>query len=788
MLNFNSKSINQKSRKIGGFRGQNNTQTPITMKTKHWLNLFPLSTLGCLIPIAAQGQVTPDGTTSTTVNQNGNNFSIEQGDRVGDNLFHSFNEFSVPTLGSAVFNNAGDIANIFSRVTGSSISSIDGLLGANGTANLFLINPNDIIFGENASLNLGGSFFASTADSLLFEGNTEFSAVDPQAPPLLEVSIPIGARFRDNPSPITIEKQPPGSADFDPAPSFDDNLFGLRVPDRKSFALAGGDITADGGGIVAVGGRIELGAAGESGTIGINFEDDNISFSFPDDLARANISLINNAGFLVSGSGGGDIAITANNIEILEGSGLFAGIFEGSQLPNSQGGDIILDAKENIRIASSTSDASEITNQVGNIQAGDLLVGITTQGSAGNILFNSNTFEGNGNFTISSVTSGVGDAGQININAQESVSFIGNGVNSSGVLSAVGATATGNGGDVSIQTSALSISDASILLSTIGNGDTGNLRIEADDSITVSGISQFQSTGFGNGNAGNIVINAPNAEITFENPTTLVGTSVAAIAPFLEASPELLELGDILGIPRISSGSSGDITVTGRTLSLSDGTRFVTSTEGQATNDSLANAGNINIKVSDSFVLSSNSQLLSSTAGQGNAGNVNINAGGQVSFEGNENGTSTSIRTTVELLSDVLAEGFTKVRQGGDINITANSVSLTNGSQVLSNVFSSGDAGDINIFSNNIEFNGGDDGILTGLFASVQLGATGKGGNILVGNEQFPVQQLILDNGAQIVANTFGEGNAGNLSVFANNIDINGSGDSFSGLFAEVGK
>ncbi|NJL52140.1 MAG: filamentous hemagglutinin N-terminal domain-containing protein [Hydrococcus sp. SU_1_0] len=202
--------------------------------TSIFFSTLSLVVLSCLIPLTAKAQVTPDGTTSTTVNQDGDNFTIEQGDRVGDNLFHSFNEFSVPTSGSAAFNNAGDIANIFSRVTGSSISSIDGLISANGAANLFLINPNGIIFGENASLNLGGSFFASTADSLLFEGDAEFSAVNPQAPPLLEVSIPIGASFRDNPGDIV--NQSIFSVDG-----------GLIVRPGKTLALIGGNITFQSG-------------------------------------------------------------------------------------------------------------------------------------------------------------------------------------------------------------------------------------------------------------------------------------------------------------------------------------------------------------------------------------------------------------------------------------------------------------------------------------------------------------------------------------------------------------
>ena len=105
-------------------------------------------------------------------------------------MFHSFGEFSVPNGFEAFFNN-GAIDNIISRVTGGSISNINGLIRANGSANLILINPAGISFGAGASLSIGGSFLGSSGDRISFQDGTVFSA-DPNQPALLTVSAPIG--------------------------------------------------------------------------------------------------------------------------------------------------------------------------------------------------------------------------------------------------------------------------------------------------------------------------------------------------------------------------------------------------------------------------------------------------------------------------------------------------------------------------------------------------------------------------------------------------------------------
>ncbi|MBE9018858.1 filamentous hemagglutinin N-terminal domain-containing protein, partial [Chroococcidiopsidales cyanobacterium LEGE 13417] len=149
-----------------------------------------------LAQVPPDSQLRPDntlGVDNSIVNSSPDGIdTISGGATRGSNLFHSFEQFSIPNGRAALFDNGANIQNILTRVTGGSRSEIDGILAARGTANLFLLNPNGIIFGQNARLIVGGSFIATTANSINFADGTQFSATPGTGTPLLTVSVPLG--------------------------------------------------------------------------------------------------------------------------------------------------------------------------------------------------------------------------------------------------------------------------------------------------------------------------------------------------------------------------------------------------------------------------------------------------------------------------------------------------------------------------------------------------------------------------------------------------------------------
>jgi filamentous hemagglutinin family protein len=260
----------------------------------------------------AIAQVSSDGTLPTTVrSSDSRNFVIENGDRVGANLFHSFREFSVPTGGSAVFNNADDVQNIFSRVTGSNISDIDGLIRTNSSANLFLLNPNGIVFGSKASLSIGGAFVGTTANSIRFANGTEFSTA-PSSSSLLTLSVPTGLQFGAQGGSITNRSQVLGRRGT-PA--------GLQVQPGQAIALIGGDITFDGGRLTASAGQIDLGSVAPNSIVAITPTTPTpttLGFRFGCEQVQSfgKIQMLQESVVDTTGTGGGSIQVRAAQLRI----------------------------------------------------------------------------------------------------------------------------------------------------------------------------------------------------------------------------------------------------------------------------------------------------------------------------------------------------------------------------------------------------------------------------------------------------------------------------------------
>ncbi|MEM9215731.1 MAG: filamentous hemagglutinin N-terminal domain-containing protein [Cyanobacteria bacterium P01_F01_bin.150] len=162
--------------------------------------LLWVSALG---PEPLLAQIIPDDTLGSERSHLTSNVQIdgEIADRIdggagrGTILFHSFSEFNVDAFQRVYFANPSGIESIFSRVTGFDVSDIMGTLGVDGNANLFFLNPNGIVFGNNARLDIAGSFMATTAEGFVFDNGQTFSAVDADVPPLLTVNVMPGLQW-----------------------------------------------------------------------------------------------------------------------------------------------------------------------------------------------------------------------------------------------------------------------------------------------------------------------------------------------------------------------------------------------------------------------------------------------------------------------------------------------------------------------------------------------------------------------------------------------------------------
>ena len=699
--------------------------------------------LSSLLIFPVRAQISPDGTTSTTVSVDGHDFTIQEGDRAGDNLFHSFTEFSVPIGGKAFFHNSADIVNIFSRVTGGNISNIDGLLGANGNANLFLINPAGIIFGEHASLDIGGSFLGSTADSIVFPDG-EFSATNLSNPPLITINAPIGLQFREtaaeiiNRSRFEVENELPGRIE-------DTNVVGLGVKPGKTLALIGGNLVFEGGNLTANGGRIELGSVGSNNLVNFTLTDGSLVFDYAEVQAFQDISLFPRTIVDTSGdTGGGAIQVQGRQIT-LTGDDMFSPVLIFSNtISTGQGQIITINASESIDISGNSAAIVTQTDEMG---------------IAGNIVINTKELTMNGGGFISSFASLNdidGRAGDITINASESVKLIGS-------PTAIFADAEkGAGGNLFIETPQLSVRDgAQISTSTFGEGQAGNIEIIAD-SILLSG---FPESGANDGNRSGIFVSTQPGgmgdaglldiiadTLTIENGAR-ISASTRGPGQGNETNLTLDNLvirtgGEIGAGSLIDTGVAGSDRGDGGTLIIiANNSIEVSGTNninGGVVNsriftltETIGDAGNLIIETNQ-LTVSDGGEINASSAGIGNAGNLTIETNQLTVSNGGEINASSLVEDNSE---ENLAD--TERGNGGTLTITADdSIEIIGTNNINGETFNSR------------------------IFTLSQ--GTGDAGNLTI-----ETNQLTLSNGGEINVSSTGTGAAGTLEINAENIDLN---------------
>ena len=682
---------------------------------------------------------------------------IEGGAVRGVNLFHSFNQFNAGDGQRVYFANPVGIEHILTRITGNNSSTILGTLGVDGGANLFLLNPNGIIFGENAQLDIAGSFVATTANSLVFENGFEFSATTPEAPPLLSIHVTPGLQYGSNHPGATISS--------------------------AGHLAAGQDLTLSAGNL-NLQGQLH---AGRDLTLQAN------------DTVTVRDSTVNP--FIASAQG--KLLVQGDRIvDIFALNHPNSGFFSGGDMvlrsANSVGGDAHYSSGGSFRI-------EQLDGSLGNLFSPyDPVIR-----SLGDVSFNN--YEGTSLHILAAGR--VYIPGLVRITGPETGS-VGNDYLAEEIRLSDGTVVPINGSIQSTLDVRAGVSPALVgSLGVTGQNFSDSFYRDSLFFRIPENPTLFPTPTNADITINEIAISAPNGLVFLTNqyqPNTALSGNIQISRvrtgnEGLNSSPIFFgdsgsiivdSRGDITiansnsgrGTVRTDSitNKAGDITlIADGSFIMANGVQLAALALGQG------DAGNINILVRDSVLMTGNAQMAAFTRGQGDAGNINIVALNAVSFA-SDSFISTEVKSGA-------------VGNGGNININAGSLSIDGNSTVQANTEGQGNAGIITIDANRLELtrggkvlttsggtgNAGDIAIEATDSVNISLGfiITGSTGAGDSGNLSISTRELKVSDGGQISTISSAQGDAGDISIEATdtvNVSnlgfvITGTGESSTG-------
>ena len=679
---------------------------------------------------------------------------IDGGTSEGQNLFHSFDSFSIDIGEEVYFLSPAEINNIFSRVTGGSRSEINGVLGTFGSnADLFLMNPYGVVFGADASLDVQGSFTVTTASSIESDSGSLFSAINSNSSQLFSVD-PSAFFFTqlENQGEITNQAQAVRNSRVNP----DITLFGLEVPNNETLLLLGGNINIDGGALVTRGGQIEIGSVVEDAVVELSPEK---TLQISDQWQRGNVILSNAAAIFAASDTGSGIRIFADNIDVLDDSLIGASNNFISEDTGSQIGRILLDATDDIlfadgaRVINVIDSGSGTTGDVA-IQAGSSIVfsgvsqqgnssgvflrtGFDAEGGTGNILISANELRVEDGASLSVRNFGRGNAGNILIDTLNEVVLVGENEPlgfSSSLNVRTDFEAQGDSGDIEISTGEFLVVDgAQLNISSSGTGNTGDINIDATGNVDVTG-----TTDTGNPSAITVTV-GPGAQGRSGDITINAGQDLRVTE------------GAQLTVSTFGDGDSGNIFLRAANNAIFDNSSFVSVFVGDG---ATGNGGDLNL-LADNLSVTNGARLDITAFGNGDAGDIRIDIANDVVFDGFEpvNGSPSSAIIDIRPVS----EG-----RSGNLELTANNLSVTNGAQLGINSSGFEDSGDVLIQI-------AEDIIVSDFNSSVILFSANGGGSLRVEAEKLQVR-----DGAAFITSTDGFSNAsgGNIEISLDTLEL----------------
>jgi filamentous hemagglutinin family protein len=896
-----------------------------------------LNAAGMLLSVG-HAQVTTNITSSglgTAVNGStstpclGGTCNITGGTQRGSNLFHSFGLLNVGAGNTVNFCNAGTcgaavpivgVQNILGRVTGGQVSNIFGAIQTTnfGSANLFLMNPAGWIFGPSASLNVGGSFHATSADYIRLDDGSRFNAVPSGADALLTVAAPAAFGFlTDTPGSINVQTGVLNVSNPNPAARQFTSL--LQVPVGQTISFVGGPLNIAPSTtqappansvflpfVLAPGGTVNLVSVGSPGEVTLSSPITATGFTRLGDVTMSGGSVVDGRDIFVRGGrlimtdsalspafarghlagqagqivpSGGQVNISVSDDVRIDGFTQVGGVVgpgirtfvgvPGGPPTGITGGDVpsIVIAANSLSMQGgqariqATRDGPGAPGKI-EINADTVSVGLGSSigalnefaGAGTPVTVNSRTVSvsGDPNSTFTGIFSNsnfhplygapgrpflrdytLGDSGPITINASDKLTVVGNAAGITSDSFGLGASSkiTLNVGD------ALFAGQGALSAQSLLAGTSGNISVNASGQVTIQDGFRVTAATFGSGDAGAISITAngginltgTNSRIqgtTFQAPDSqynafaqrfanFFGVPVASfgyaslrtrlgVAPapgdLMQVLAKLNAMRDSAGNPLVpvtdfTPGTGGTVSITAPVLSASAGALIETSTAWDG------NAGQINANVGSLFLndgasISSTSGRVNITTGEptvgaGNAGDINLTASDVISISGRSatSGTGSAVSTTTFGNGD-----------GGSVFLTAGKlVSIQNGGSVRADSGGTlaGQQFSGSGLAGNVQITAGDQIAMTDGSVSTRA-ITSDGGNITLnaprmiqltdsrvttsvesgvgggGNINIDPQALILNN-SQILANAFG-GPGGNINITADVFLVNSGG------------